>query len=105
MAASTRHAALGAILGAPRWHPCRPSPALRTAERSTASPEPVRLIARHDRIDALRHVACDADGMGCNRGLVQAAGAIRARVSGTTVSRLPDILRQGWMPREARPAP
>ncbi|CAA2156667.1 hypothetical protein [Methylobacterium brachiatum] len=26
--------------------------------------------------------ACDADGMGCNRGLVQAAGAIRTRVAG-----------------------
>jgi hypothetical protein len=43
--------------------------------------------------------------MDCNRGLVQAAGAIRTRVAGTTVSRLPDILTKAGCRARLDPLP
>jgi len=43
--------------------------------------------------------------MDCDRGLVQAAGAIRTRVAGTTVSRLPDILAKAGCRARLDPLP
>ena len=43
--------------------------------------------------------------MGCNSGLVQAAGVIRARVAGITVSRLPDILAKAGCLARLDPLP
>ena len=63
MAASTHRAALGAIPAAPLASAPAVTSAL-TAERSAASPELVRLIAKHERINARRDAACDENGMG-----------------------------------------
>ena len=74
MTASTRRAAFGAILAAP----LASVPAF-SREMPSASPQLVRLIAKHDRInERLRAIEDDED----QRGLCRAAGAIRARVAG-----------------------
>ena len=78
MTASTRRAALGAMLAAPLASvPAIAGPA--ASQSPAASPQLVRLIAKHDRInERLRAVEDDED----QRGLSRAAGAIRARVAG-----------------------
>ena len=84
MVASTRRAALGAILAAP----LSSVPAI-SREMPSASPQLLRLIAKHDRInECLRAVEDDED----QRGLSRAAGAIRARVAGFQSKSFADTL-------------
>ena len=74
-------------------------------KRSAASPELVRLIAKHDRINDLLSASCDEDGSGSNSGLVRAAGAIRARVAGFPSRGLPDILAKAGCLARLYPLP
>lgn len=84
--AATRRAALGTILAAPLASmPAR-------AEQRAASPKLVRLIAKHDRINAMLKASGDEDGLHYPKGLIRAAGAMRARLLGFPSRGLPDIL-------------
>ncbi|MET3411634.1 hypothetical protein [Methylobacterium sp. 1030] len=82
--ASTRRAALGAILAAP----LASVPA--TASAASATPALVRLIAKNDRINDLLNASDGASGF--DPGLVRAAGVIRSRVAAFPSRGLPDIL-------------
>lgn len=105
MTASTRRAALGAILAAPLTGgavmalPSGSSQPVAAAadfpesgKLPAVSPELVRLIAKHDRIDAMLKASVSDDGVEYDQGLMRAAGAMRARVLSYPASGLPDIL-------------
>ncbi|MCJ2069999.1 hypothetical protein MKK75_14535, partial [Methylobacterium sp. J-030] len=66
---STRRAALGAILTAPL------ASASARADEPAASPKLVRLIAKHDRINALLNASGGDSGIDYPKGLIRAAGA------------------------------
>lgn len=93
MTASTRRAALGAILAAPLAGGAVTASHSRAtaAARPAASPELVRLIAKHDRINAI--LDCEADERDSTKpGTRRAAGMARARVTAFPSQSLADIL-------------
>ncbi|MCJ2070593.1 hypothetical protein MKK75_17630, partial [Methylobacterium sp. J-030] len=62
------------------------------ADEPAASPKLVRLIAKHDRINALLNASGGDSGIDYPKGLIRAAGAMRSRVLGFPSRSLPDIL-------------
>lgn len=92
MTARTRRAALGAILAAPLASV--PAAATVAAPRSSVPPvsrKLARLIAKHDRINAILNAESD-DCNPARRGTARAAGAIRARVTAFPSASFADIL-------------
>lgn len=90
MSASTRRAAIGAILAAPLASVPAAANFPGSGKLPAVSPELVRLIAKHDRIN--ERLNASSYETSCNHGLVRAAGAMRARVAGFPSHGLPDIL-------------
>lgn len=82
--ATSRRAALGAILAAP----FATVPAKAAA---SVTPELARLIAKHNRINAILEDEGAGDGFPSN-GTCRAAGMARARVAGFPSKGLPDIV-------------
>jgi hypothetical protein len=62
------------------------------ADEPAAAPKLVRLIAKHDHINAMLNASGDESGVHDPPGLIRAAGALRARVLGFPSRSLPDIL-------------
>lgn len=86
MTASTRRAALGAILAAP----LASVPAVAATQSVSAGL--TRLIAKHDRINEMLFSSESDDGYSFNEGLMRAAAAMRGRVLSYPAQGLPDIL-------------
>ena len=84
MSASTRRAALGAILAAPLA-------SVPVVASAPVSPELARLIVKHDRINAILDAECDGERF-ASEDTCRAAGLARARVAGFRSQGLPDIL-------------
>ena len=95
MTASTRRAALGAILAAPLTGGAvmalpsgSPQPVV-----SAVSPELVRLIAKHDRINAILDEETDTDDLSLpSYGTMRAACVARTRVLGFQSAGMADVL-------------